>query len=233
MRARGEAGPRVVAVSGVHHSGKTTVVELIVDELVRRGYTVGTVKSIHRDGFSIDTPGSNTHRHRAAGASMVTAVSDGETAVMMMRRADYEEIIAWYDTDWVIIEGARSAPYPRIVCARAEPDVEERFDRHTFAICGPFADGAAVAEWRGVPVIDARLRYKEVVDLAEKNAPTPGPAPAPAPRNYETVITIDGETVAMNPFTQEFVARTIAGMLSSLKGGSADGNEVHIEIRRF
>lgn len=216
-----------MAVSGVHHSGKTTVVELVVAELVRRGYTVGTVKSIHRDGFSIDAPGSNTHRHRMAGAVMVTAVSDGETAVMMTRRASYQQIISWYDTDWVILEGARGEPYPRIVCARVEADIAERFDEHTFAICGPIADegSGAMTHWCGVPLMDAKLRYKEVVDLAEKNVS--------ASHNYETVITIDGQPVPMNPFTQEFVARTIAGMLSALKGGSAEGDEVHIEIRRF
>jgi molybdopterin-guanine dinucleotide biosynthesis protein B len=233
MTQRRVARPRVIAVSGVHHSGKTTVAELIVAELVRRNYTVGTVKSIHRDGFSIDTPGSNTHRHRMAGASMVTAVSDGETAIMFARRAGYDEIISWYDTDWVIIEGARSAPYPRIVCARTESDIEERFDEHTFAICGPYAneDGDRVETWRGVPVIDARLHFREVVDLAEKHVP--GPTPMPAPGNFETAITVDGERVAMNPFTQEFVARTIVGMLSALKDCPADGHEVRIEIRRF
>ncbi|MGB4338922.1 MAG: molybdopterin-guanine dinucleotide biosynthesis protein MobB, partial [Bacillota bacterium] len=97
-------------MSGLHRSGKTTVVEHVVAELVRRGYAVGTVKSIHKEGFSIDRLGSNTHRHRMAGASMVTAVSDGETAVMMTRRASYQEILSWYDTDWVVIEGARGEP---------------------------------------------------------------------------------------------------------------------------
>lgn len=218
---------RVIAVSGVHRSGKTTAVEMIAAELVRRGYSVGTVKSIHKEGFSIDTPGSNTHRHRMAGARMVTAVSDGETSVMMTERASYEQILSWYDTDWVILEGARGAAYPRIVCARTRADIEERFDEHTFAICGPIADvgDGGITHWRGVPLLDVKVHYKEVVDLAEKLVPQA--------HNYETVITIDGVQVAMNPFTQEFVARTIAGMLSSLKGGSADGDEVHIEIRRF
>jgi len=200
---------------------------MIVAELVRRGYSVGTVKSIHKEGFSIDAPGSNTHRHRMAGARMVTALSDGETSVMMEGRASYEQILSWYDTDWVILEGARGVACPRIVCARTQADVEERFDEHTFAICGPIADegGGGITHWRGVPLLDARVHYREVVDLAEKLVPKA--------HNYETVITIDGVRVAMNPFTQEFVARTIAGMLSSLKDGSPEGDEVHIEIRRF
>lgn len=218
---------RVMAVSGLHHSGKTTTVEHVVRELAGRGYSVGTVKSIHKEGFSIDTVGTNTHRHRMAGASIVTAVSDCETAVMMTRRANYEEIISWYDTDWVVLEGAKDAPYPRIVCARTVGDIEACSDEHTFLICGPVAE--EVDTWGGIPVVDARSRAREVVDMAEKQIPHV----ASAGDRFETAVHIDGEQVALNPFTQDFVARTVLGMLSALKDSSAHGHEVKIEIRRF
>ena len=76
---------RVFAVSGVHHSGKTTTIEHLIRELVGRGYSVGTVKSVHRERFSIDRAGTNTDRHRTAGATAVAARSDAQTAI---KRAD-------------------------------------------------------------------------------------------------------------------------------------------------
>lgn len=216
---------RVFAVSGVHHSGKTTTIEYLIRELVRRGYTVGTTKSVHTEKFSIDRAGTNTDRHHAAGAATVTAVSDAQTAIMHSGRLAYDDILRFYDTDWVIIEGAHREPYPRIVCAGAEHHIEQRFDERTFLICGAVA--AELDSWRGVPVIDATSRAKEVVDLLERSIPEPGPG-----ERFEATVHVDGEEIHMVPFVQDFVSRTVLGMLSSLKGCNC-GTEFKIEIRRF
>ena len=231
---------KVFAVSGVHHSGKTTTIEHLIRELVSRGYSVGTVKSVHRDKFSIDRAGTNTDRHRTAGATAVAAVSDAETAIMWSGRLDYDEILRFYSTDWVIIEGAHREPYPRIVAAGTEHHIEQRFDGSTFLICGSVAQ--RLDSWRGVPVMDATTRAKEVVDLLERSVPEydrpkEGQAaqrtlePGPEER-FEVEVRVDGEELHLAPFVQDFVSRTVLGMLSSLKGYKP-GSEFTIEIRRF
>mgnify|MGYP000926860726 FL=1 len=231
---------RVFAVSGVHHSGKTTTIEHLIMELVSRGYSVGTVKSVHREKFSIDRAGTNTDRHRTAGATAVAAVSDAETAIMWSGRLDYDEILRFYSTDWVIIEGAHREPYPRIVAAGTEHHIEQRFDGSTFLICGSVAQ--RLDSWRGVPVMDATTRAKEVVDLLERSVPEydrpkEGQAvqrtlePGPEER-FEVEVRVDGEELHLAPFVQDFVSRTVLGMLSSLKGYKP-GSEFTIEIRRF
>ena len=231
---------RVFAVSGVHHSGKTTTIEHLIMELVSRGYSVGTVKSVHREKFSIDRAGTNTDRHRTAGATAVAAVSDAETAIMWSGRLDYDEILRFYSTDWVIIEGAHREPYPRIVAAGTEHHIEQRFDGSTFLICGAVAQ--RLDSWRGVPVMDATTRAKEVVDLLERSVPEydrpkEGQAvqrtlePGPEER-FEVEVRVDGEELHLAPFVQDFVSRTVLGMLSSLKGYKP-GSEFTIEIRRF
>ena len=231
---------RVFAVSGVHHSGKTTTIEHLIMELVSRGYSVGTVKSVHREKFSIDRAGTNTDRHRTAGATAVAAVSDAETAIMWSGRLDYDEILRFYSTDWVIIEGAHREPYPRIVAAGTEHHIEQRFDGSTFLICGSVAQ--KLDSWRGVPVMDATTRAKEVVDLLERSVPEydrpkEGQAaqrtlePGPEER-FEVEVRVDGEELHLAPFVQDFVSRTVLGMLSSLKGYKP-GSEFKIEIRRF
>jgi len=231
---------RVFAVSGVHHSGKTTTIEHLIRELVGRGYSVGTVKSVHRERFSIDRAGTNTDRHRTAGATAVAARSDAQTAIMWSGRLDYEEILRLYDTDWVIIEGAHREAYPRIVAAGTEHHIEQRFDGSTFLICGAVAQ--RLDSWRGVPVMDATTRAKEVVDLLERSVPEydrpkEGQAaqrtlePGPEER-FEVEVRVDGEELHLAPFVQDFVSRTVLGMLSSLKGYKP-GSEFTIEIRRF
>ncbi|TGV78031.1 molybdopterin-guanine dinucleotide biosynthesis protein B, partial [Mesorhizobium sp. M00.F.Ca.ET.149.01.1.1] len=61
---------RVFGITGWKNSGKTTLTEKLVTELVARGWTVSTVKHAHHD-FDIDKPGTDSFRHRQAGATEV------------------------------------------------------------------------------------------------------------------------------------------------------------------
>ncbi|QCC57522.1 molybdopterin-guanine dinucleotide biosynthesis protein B [Natrinema thermotolerans] len=64
---------RVVCLAGPSDAGKTSLVERLVPRLAADG-RVATVKSIHHD-IEIDTPGTDTHRHRSAGAETVVGVT--------------------------------------------------------------------------------------------------------------------------------------------------------------
>ena len=72
----------VVGVVGYKNSGKTTVIERIVQELTKRQYRVATVKHIPQKGFSMDIKGKDTWRHSVAGANPVVSISDAEMAVL-------------------------------------------------------------------------------------------------------------------------------------------------------
>ena len=97
--------------------------------------------------------------------------------------------------------------------------------------------------------MDATTRPKEVVDLLERSIPEfERPAqgsseqgrpdqsegrPEPGPEEqFEAEVSVDGEQLHLAPFVQDFVSRTVLGMLSSLKGYKP-GDEFKIEIRRF
>ncbi len=64
---------RAVCLAGPSDAGKTSLVEELVERLATDG-RVATVKSIHHD-IEIDTPGSDTHRHRTAGAETVVGIT--------------------------------------------------------------------------------------------------------------------------------------------------------------
>ena len=48
-----------LAIVGRHNSGKTTLIEQLIAELVARGYDVGSVKHHSHVGFDIDYPGKD------------------------------------------------------------------------------------------------------------------------------------------------------------------------------
>lgn len=64
--------PAVVALVGPSDAGKTSLVETLVGAFDDR--SVATIKSIHHD-IEPDAPGTDTHRHRSAGADAVVGVT--------------------------------------------------------------------------------------------------------------------------------------------------------------
>ena len=75
---------RVFGVTGWKNAGKTTLVERLVSEFVRRGWRVSTIKHAHHD-VDVDQPGRDSFRHRVAGASRAsTSASEGSACSRMM-----------------------------------------------------------------------------------------------------------------------------------------------------
>ena len=73
--------PPLFIFVGHSGAGKTSFVERLVGELDRRGLRVATIKHTHHK-FDIDAPGSDTQRHRAAGAAETAIVSGSRVAII-------------------------------------------------------------------------------------------------------------------------------------------------------
>src|SRR5512146_1371847 len=98
----------VVSVVGKSNVSKTTFLEKLIPELVRRGYRVGTVKhDVH--GFELDTPGKDTWRHALAGSRAVTISGPNKVAVLLgvEREATLDEVVELIEgqVDLVLTEG--------------------------------------------------------------------------------------------------------------------------------
>lgn len=111
--------PPVIAISGVKNSGKTTLVEKLVTALVSKGLNVAVIK---HDGhhFEPDVPGTDSYRHRAAGA-YGTAIYDGEK-FMMVKTAQVtpEELFAQFpEADLILLEGAKDSHWPKFEIVRS------------------------------------------------------------------------------------------------------------------
>ncbi len=113
---------RRFGIVGWKNSGKTTMTERLVAEFTARGFVVSTVKNAHH-GFDIDQQGTDSFRHRAAGAAETAIVSGKRWAIMHEDRAgggtSLDGIVARLSPcDLVLVEGFKSEPHPKIEMRR-------------------------------------------------------------------------------------------------------------------
>ncbi|WP_209506603.1 MULTISPECIES: molybdopterin-guanine dinucleotide biosynthesis protein B [unclassified Ruegeria] len=115
---------RVYGVTGWKNAGKTGLMERLVAEITGRGFAVSTVKHAHH-GVDVDQPGTDSHRHRVAGASEVLLASGQRVALMQELRGAPEpplgELLARLSpVDLVLVEGFKREGHPKIEAFRAE-----------------------------------------------------------------------------------------------------------------
>ena len=115
---------RVFGITGWKNSGKTTMTERLVTELTKRGWKISTIKHAHHD-FDIDKDGTDSFRHRAAGASEVAIVSDRRWAVIHELREEnepsLEAILARLSPcDLVLVEGYKRNDHLKLEVRRIQ-----------------------------------------------------------------------------------------------------------------
>lgn len=115
---------RVFGVTGWKNAGKTTLTERLVAEFVRRGWRVATIKHAHHD-IDIDQPGTDSFRHRAAGAGEVAVVGGRRYAIMHEgSEPSIAEVLARLSpADLVLIEGYKREAHLKIE-VRSSTDAE-------------------------------------------------------------------------------------------------------------
>lgn len=117
-------GHRVFGVTGWKNSGKTTLVTKLVAELVGRGYRISTVKHAHHQ-CDIDKEGTDSFRHRQAGAGEVALVAAGKRWAIMHECRDEDEPLLedilprLSPCDLVLVEGYKTEAFPKIEVRRA------------------------------------------------------------------------------------------------------------------
>lgn len=114
----------ILCFVGRSNSGKTTLIERVIPELVRAGYKVATVKHAGH-GFDLDTEGKDSWRHKRAGASSVMVLSKGGMAMFadvsdQMNVEDVRDRFLDCTYDLIIAEGWKHESYPKIVVVREQ-----------------------------------------------------------------------------------------------------------------
>lgn len=118
--------PVIFAISGYKNSGKTTLMTRLVAELVRRGLRVATIKHDGHD-FQPDVPGTDSFRHREAGAYGTAVFSNHRFLVTKTwEKPDESALIAAFpEADVILLEGFKHSSYPKYLCRWPEVPLPE------------------------------------------------------------------------------------------------------------
>ncbi len=113
---------KVYGVTGWKNNGKTGLMERLVAEFTGQGLRVSTLKHAHH-ATDVDHEGTDSYRHRTAGAQEVVLASAHRVAVMQELRGALEpsliELLArMTPVDLILVEGYKNAPHPKIEAHR-------------------------------------------------------------------------------------------------------------------
>lgn len=114
--------PYVFCVSGLSDTGKTGLIERLVNEFKDNKMTVGVIKHDPHDLFS-DLTGSDTDRYKRAGAVASAIFSDRRYAAELSEKTDTDKLIRMMEKsenppDVIIIEGMKDSKIPKIEVIR-------------------------------------------------------------------------------------------------------------------
>lgn len=114
---------KIFGVIGWKHAGKTTLVERLLAEITARGFSVSSIKHSHHD-IELDTPGSDSFRHRAAGAVEVILATPNRFALLHDHRGEAPGLKALLTrlapVDLVLVEGFKRGDHPKIEVFRSQ-----------------------------------------------------------------------------------------------------------------
>jgi molybdopterin-guanine dinucleotide biosynthesis protein B len=135
----------VFGVIGWKNSGKTTLMERLLEEFTQRGLKVSAIKHAHHS-FDVDHPGRDSYKFREAGARQVALVSPKRWALMHELRdeekPDFEEILSHIGPcDLVLVEGYKGGPHPKIEARSNRSLTQEALSDDDHKIVAVASDG--------------------------------------------------------------------------------------------
>jgi len=158
--------PKVILIVGYKKVGKTTLIERLIPELSSRGYRVGTVKHHHSDfPVTVDTAGTDTWRHRQAGAASVALATPTDIAMFRDNENSVsldEIVLALGATDIVLVEGFHEEARAKIeVLADRMDEPLCKMDSNLLAVVTPSARETTVPTFEPTNI-------KPLADLIER-----------------------------------------------------------------
>jgi len=248
---------KALAVIGYHHTGKTTLVCALIQQLTALGYSVASIKDIHAEGFRVDIPGKNTAKHAAAGSQAVFAKGLHDSGLLFPRSLSLKEILPYLHADFLIIEGMKDAPVPKLVCAESTGQWDELIDESTIGLSGMLADN--YTSYNGLPVFCLQRDLQALSDLVINRSfdilPLADPECCSAcgktclqmardivqgrakrsdcvlDGHKELILSVGGKEVVIVPFVQKIMREVILALVNNLKDIDPQG-DINITLRK-
>ncbi len=154
-------GPQqpVLAVCGIKNSGKTTMLEKLIPELISRGLKLGVFKN--GGHFKPDMPGTDTYRFLEVGAAGTLFFDDTQYQISRKLLPPYEELFTKFpEADLLLVEGLRGTALPKLEIIK--PNDERSPALSEDKVLGYIAENGAYEA--DVPVFD-REDVKGIADF--------------------------------------------------------------------
>ena len=198
--------PPIVSIVGNSKSGKTTLIEKLIQELKSRGYRVATVKHAAQ-GMAFDEPDKDSWRHIQAG-SEATVISSQHKVVLIKPVASaltLDEMAQLFGEDYDIIltEGFKQDNAPKIEVHRREAGSPLSDLKKLIAIA---TDEAIETKARQFSLDD----IKGLADLLEKGFIRP--------QRERLSLYVNDAPITLSMFPKELIGNVLVAIASSLKG---------------
>ncbi len=225
---------------GRSKTGKTTLIVKLIRELREKGYKVGSVKNIHSPDFTMDTEGKDTWEHTQAGSEIVVAKSGGETAFLVNRVMEPVDVLKTIDSladlDIIIVEGDWNLDSPKVALG----DIEDkgntviRYSDNYDEVLDYSIQGIEIHRVKKhLPGLDCGKCGFETCHMLAGSIH--GGKNSLEDCYYfsdmNVTLEVDGEDIPLGKFAKTFVAGTIWGMVSSLKGVD-DGEKILLKLEK-
>jgi molybdopterin-guanine dinucleotide biosynthesis protein B len=198
--------PPIVSVIGNSKSGKTTLIEKLVQGLKSRGYRVATIKHTPQ-GVDFDEAGKDSWRHIQAG-SEATAVSSPDKIVMVKpvaQDANLDEVayLLGEDYDIILAEGFKQGNAPKIEVHRRDAGPLLRDIKKLIGIVTdePLETKARLFSMDSV---------NDIADLLEKGFIKP--------QKERISLHINDIPIILTTFPKQIISNVLLAMASCLKG---------------
>lgn len=118
----------IIAIVGQSESGKTTLIENLIEDLSARGIRIGALKHHTHGGLEFDRKGKDSYRLNNAGAEISILSSPKEIAMVRSVKEEWSPLkIAeklMEDMDLILCEGFNESSLPRIILVSEKEDLE-------------------------------------------------------------------------------------------------------------
>ena len=210
---------KAFCVIGLHNTGKTTAVENLIKFFKQKDKSISTIKDIHAENFTMEKQGSNTDRHLKASNSYVFARGLNETHLIWDRQLSFTEMIRHIDTEWLIIEGMKELPLPKIIAARTAEDIEMLLDETVIAITGSYSESHE--SYKEIPAYNAVRDVDKLYGLLINKVDSQ--------TQIKIKIYFNGVEIPLNDWVSQVSTDLITGFCQNLKGYSP-GAKIKIEM---
>ena len=209
----------IVCFVGRSGVGKTTLVEKVIQELVKRGRRIAAFKHAHA-GFQSGPKGKDSERLSAAGANQVVVIAPNKYSLITTQSGDpslSELFPLILDCEFAIAEGFKDSPYPKVEVYRNQS-----------SLMLPEESLAAVVTDKRLNVSVPQFRFEDIsvlTDWVEAQCTITDP-------QVRVNLTVNGERVSLNPFANKMLGQTMLGAVSALRGAE-EPHTIKLSVRQY